>query len=500
MIGLTHEQRQDIGLRFILDLLDPSCPYGARLLKDQSFYTSAAKDELERELDNVEIMLSALENSPDRITSVRHALSTLKDISGTIKNCSDGCVLTEVELFELTAFLLRIKELIPLAESLAGYDYMEGTRFRAVDEPLAVLDPRGDGRLSFYIEDSRTPKLFRIRHQKRELERKHRLPRGGRDAAMAGRDGAVADNDGAVADRDAAMAERLAITSDEERELSSIYFAMTEALRPMMPLIEHNAAAAGRLDAAICKALLARRFGAARPAIGCESLAFKDAVNPEVAESLSRDGRLFTPITIELVRGVTILTGANMGGKSVAIKTIMLNTALALMGYFVFCSKGNIPMFDRIELINRDLSSVSSGLSSFGGEIMRFNEAVGRINDGGLSLIAMDEFARGTNSGEGSAIVRGVVEYLDNKNAVTILATHYDGAAEHASRHYQARGLCLSDARPRTLAGSAVSFVAEHMDYSLAEVGKDAPPPRDALEICRLLGMDEEILSTIGGQ
>ena len=150
---LSYEQKLDIGLKYVLGLLEPACPYGAKLLKEARFYRPDEKAELERELENVSVMLSALEASPDKVSAVRHTLAALKDISGSVRSCAGGAALTEVELFELTAFLLRIKELIPLAESLAGYEKMAGVSFEPVDEPLLVLDPKGSGRLSFFVED-----------------------------------------------------------------------------------------------------------------------------------------------------------------------------------------------------------------------------------------------------------------------------------------------------------------------------------------------------------
>ena len=491
MDSFSFEQKQDIGLSFVLDLLEPACPYGAKLLNKPRFYTPSEKAELENELDNVSIMLSALNNEPEKVAAVRHSLSTLKDVSGSIENCASGA-LDETELFELTAFLLRVRELIPLAESLPNYENMEGTRFECVKGPLSVLDPKNTGRLSFFVEDSRTPELMRLRRKKRELEEKLRLPE---------------------ADKDAIIAERIVVTSGEERELLSIYKAMSDALRPLLPILDSNAAAAGRLDAAISKAHLARRFDGIRPQMGGETLAFEEAINPEIAEALNANARKFTPITIELPKGVTILTGANMGGKSVAVKTIALNASLALMGFFVFCKGAAVPLFDRTELINRDFSSTVGGLSSFGGEIIRFNEAVDRLRDGGLSFIAMDEFARGTNSEEGAAIVRGVVKFLNDKNAVTILATHHDGAAEFASRRYQVHGLLSSDvinsneksksisthAPPSTEFSVLSSNLCNYMNYGLVQVDKSAEQPHEALRICRLLGMDKEIINDIEG-
>ena len=457
----TFEQKLDIGLKFVYDLLEPACAYGVKLLKSKSLFTPDEQSALEDELDNVSIMLAALNKTPEKIDAVRHALSTLKDITGSIKSCSDK-PLDEIELFELNAFLLRLRELIPIVECIDGYKDLNGIFFAQVDELLSVLDPEGFGKLSFYIEDMRTPRLLRLRQKKRELE------------AMQTKQDLNNENTEAML---------LRVAAEEESELLSIYALISETLRPMLPVLTQNIEAAGKLDAAICKAILARRYNCVKPLIGGETLLFEETWNPEIDGALASRGRSFTPLTVELPKGVTILTGANMGGKSVAIKTIVLNMALALSGFFVFCKKAHVPAFDRVELINKDFSSAIGGLSGFGGEIVRFNEAVGRLDEGGLSLFAMDEFARGTNSEEGAAIVRSVVKYLNEKNAVTVIATHYDGAAKFASRRYQTRGL----------SGDSTN----HMDYGLVEVGKDEDCPRDAVKICRILGMKEEILKSI---
>lgn len=478
MQQLNFEQQKDIGLKFVLDLLEPACPYGTKRLKNLHIYLPEEKAELEAELENVAVLRQALDQAPEAVELVRHSLSTLKDVSGSLKNCKVGS-LTEVELFELTAFALRMKELIPRVQALPDFARLSGMDFVPVEEALAVLDPGGSGRLSFYVEDSRTPALQASRREKRALEKQLHAP---------------------GADRAELLARRLTAAKAEEEALGDIYRAMSLALRPLLPGLEQNAQAAGRLDAGLCKALLARRFSGVCPKLGGQTLCLQEAENPRIAEALAARGQQFTPITIEMPKGVTVLTGANMGGKSVAMKTVTLNVALALMGFFVFCKQAQIPLFRRIELINRDLSSTEGGLSSFGGEILRFNEAAARLKAGGPVFMAMDEFARGTNAQEGAAIARGVVKYLADKDAVVLLATHYDGTAEYAARHYQVRGLRRMEDRqlPRPKdAKAGIALISEYMDYGLISVDKGAECPRDALRICRILGMDDEILNNI---
>ncbi|MBR1496856.1 MAG: hypothetical protein IJ617_04460, partial [Oscillospiraceae bacterium] len=416
---LSFEQIEDIGLKYVRDMLEPASPYGVKRLRAEGFYGPSRQAELERELDNIGLLREALASDREGVAGLRQELAGLKELGATIERCADG-PLSEVELFELTAFCLRLHRLIPAAEALPGYGSLEGCRFASVDAALAVLDPGGSGRLSFYIEDARSPELLRARSEKREAERLLRRP---------------------GADIEALNARRAAAVRDEERALAELRAEISGSLRPLLPALRQNMDAAGRLDAAIAKAELSFRYPSCRPALGGDTLLFEGALSPKIAAALEARGRRFTPIDAEMPRGVTVLTGANMGGKSVALQTVALNICLALSGCFVFCTQAKVPVFERVELINRDFSSAEGGLSSFGGEIVRFNAAAARLGGGGLSFIAMDEFARGTNAAEGAAIARGVVRYLADKNAVTLLAKHYDGAAAFAARHYQVRGL-----------------------------------------------------------
>lgn len=45
-----------------------------------------------------------------------------------------------------------------------------------------------------------------------------------------------------------------------------------------------------------------------------------------------------------------MITGANMGGKSVALKTVAENVLLFQMGFFVFAKYASIPLLDFIFL------------------------------------------------------------------------------------------------------------------------------------------------------
>lgn len=477
MTELTFEQKEELGLNTVRGWLAPASPYGIKRLREEDFRGADRQAALERELDNVEILRGALEKDDAALQGIQAALAGLKEIRGTLDACETR-TLTEAELFDLTAYCLRMKALAGKMEAFSGYGRLSGIRFEAVDGALRILHPEESSRVSFYVEDARTDELREARKTKRGLEARLRTEADGREGLLAARQEAVLR---------------------EEKALAKIYESMSEALRPFIALLRADAEAAGRLDAAIAKAVLAKRFGCCRPELGGEELRLKGAVHPVIAEALKGRGRTFAPISAVLSKGVTVITGANMGGKSVALKTIVLNAALALSGCFVFAKEARVPVFARFELINRDLSDAGKGLSSFGGEILRFGEAIARLGEE-ISFIAMDEFARGTNTEEGEAIARAAVSFLAEANAVSLLTTHYDHTAESAVRHYQVKGLKKLEKLPEGAAAGGgtdrLRLIEQAMDYGLIEVEPGTKCPRDALAICRLLGMREEILES----
>ena len=158
-----------------------------------------------------------------------------------------------------------------------------------------------------------------------------------------------------------------------------------------------------------------------------------------------------------------------------------------------------LPLLDGLFIISEDLENIDSGLSSFGAEIVRFNAMLKERR--GLSLVMLDEFARGTNPEEGAMIVRGVVKYLDSLPDYAVLTTHYDNVASHAGRHYQVKGLRAMDidkVKAQIASGEdGVAAIAACMDYGLFEVRGEADCPHDALNILRLLSLPEEILESI---
>ncbi len=481
MISIDFDDKERIGLRYVLDSLHPCSPFGQERVRKLLFYTPNDRAALETELGNTERAAASadvLKPVYDRIMTV---LCQLKDIRGSLRRLSEGAVLDHVELFEIKGFLMRIADLRPLFDRMNETAAIENLSFSDPEDALNVLDPERTRSRGFYIPDGASESLRAIRAEKKRLEaRLYEAPE---------------------AEKDAIRTERTRVCAEEETEERMIRAAMCKALLPCVSAMQSDADASGRLDFLIQKALFAVRYRCVRPEITETALELTDMINPELCDLLQKKGRSFVPVSIAADSGATVITGANMGGKSVAMKTIALNVLLMHAGFLVCAKRARLPMFESVKMLFDDAQSMQSGLSGFGSEIVRFNEALKEVEKG-YSLFLLDEFARGTNPDEGALIVQAVTRYLNGANAISILATHYDGVAEYANTHYQIIG--LKDVDPEQIKAElsasvedGISVIARHMNYGLYRVEGKADCPKDALNICRMLSLKPEILERI---
>ena len=482
MISIRFEEKQQIGLQYALETLHGCSPFGQEKIRRLRFYTPAERAELEEELYNVQQAADHAEELKGVYDKICILLCQMKDIRNSIRRCRDGEVPDHVELFEIKGYLQRLESLLPLYQQISDTAPLRGLTFHDPKPALDILDPDNTRSRGFYIPDSMTEKLRQIRRSKKELEEK--LHEAKTDAQ-----------------KDELRLQRTRICAEEESEETKIRRDMGARLAPLAEAMLADAESAGRLDFIIQKALFAVRYGGVMPQITDGTLELTEMVNPELCDLLSEQGRSFVPVSISLDRGATVITGANMGGKSVAMKTVALNVLLMQAGFLVCAKEAKMPLFESVLMLFEDMQSIQSGLSGFGSEIVQFQKALAQVEQG-YSLFLLDEFARGTNPDEGAVIVQAVTRYLNDVNAISLLTTHYDKVAEYAKLHYQIIGLRDVDTEQirRELSATnedGVAVIARHMNYGLYRVEGRSDCPRDALNICRMLSLKPEILKMV---
>ncbi len=474
----NYEFRKYIGFQYILELMTPNTPFGNDEVKRIKPYVRSEKEKLLLELNEIERIVQTYEVNEKELKRLEHAMMNLKDIRGALKKAEDIC-LNDVELFEIKQFLLCFEELKAAFTDWNMAAGLTSVTFGDTAEALSILDPHGNKSPGFYIYEAYSEKLDKIRLKKKQVE-------------LVLRQTYIQE------ERDKILEDRKKLICQEEEEEGRIRGLLTEKLKSHTSQILNNIKETGKLDYYIQKAKIAVKYQGVKPCI-TDTVYLQAAMNPEISEILKEKGKIFKTISITLHKGVTIITGANMGGKTVSLKTIALNIYLAQCGFFVYAGEAQIPIFDYLHIIANDYQSLKDGLSSFGGEITELNTAMEKV-DKGFGFFMFDEFARGTNPDEGTEILQAVVKYLNQQNAITLITTHFDHVAQYADAHYQVVGLKDRDIKELSKEIEPgndcknVEVIAKYMDYGIFPVAEDKECPKDAVTICRLLGLDEKIM------
>ena len=145
------------------------------------------------------------------------------------------------------------------------------------------------------------------------------------------------------------------------------------------------------------------------------------------------DPKTVVPITLGLGTDyhALIITGPNTGGKTVALKTVGLLTAMAMCGLMIPAAEGScIAVFDRILVDIGDRQSIEYNLSTFSAHTLQDIAIIQNADD--RTLVLIDELGSGTDPVEGAALAVAVIERLRMQGAELIVTTHYQELKRYA--------------------------------------------------------------------
>ena len=444
--------KQSPGFRFIIDDLKIMSPAGRKFLYDRKIMTST--ESIESESDKLEKMVKIVKKADksgaiDRICS---KLNEFRDIDGTISRLNGFDTLDDIELFEIKHFAILIES---IREEITEVD-LNFFELPALTEVLVVLDPENRRIPHFYIYSLYSQELTELREQ-------------------------IKLNYGTDDHSQLFLLEQQLEQQIREGLSGNLGVQASELRSAFEKLAE--------LDVMIALAQQALEMGFCKSSISRKITDFKSVFNPAVKKYLEDKNKKFQPVDINFGSSPTLLTGANMGGKTILLNSIFICQNLFQFGFFVPAVKALIVPVDDIVFSREQNTAEQSGLSSFAAEMLNINTILKDIKSGKKVLALIDEPARTTNPEEGKAIVNALIEILEEYEVRALVTTHYSGIKTKGHR-LRVKGLKTEDITGKV----DLRNLNDRMDYSLVS-HEDTDVPAEGLRIAEIMGIDAELIS-----
>lgn len=223
--------------------------------------------------------------------------------------------------------------------------------------------------------------------------------------------------------------ELMLLKISEENEVCRILYTLTALTAESADLMKEDMRMIEKLDFIFSKGKLSMDLDASDPAINTDRrIVLKDARHPLMDKDVN------VPLQFEVgerARGI-VITGPNTGGKTVAIKTVMLNCIMAQCGLHVTCKEADICMNSAYLCDIGDGQDITENLSTFSAHIRNVLEVLNEVNKD--SFVIMDELGSGTDPAEGMGIAVAILEELKKSGAIFLVTTHYPEIKEYADK------------------------------------------------------------------
>lgn len=459
------------------------------------------------------------------LDALRDILTRTPDAASPIARLSAGDTLDDPDLLVVMRFCDGAVAALEAARDLAGARARR--RVTAFGAARAILERGRTGKTGFYLSDAFGSDVKAARSAEKDARTTYEAARAGlveRARVALGRDD-VGDGEFIVM-RDVAPAPvpagirvvreaptyllceleldesalaALSLRDEAEDAVAAAETrardAISHALREHAHGLEEGALLLGDLDLLIAAARFAKTYACAPADIVDEAIVdVTDARFLPLVQALDAQERAYAPISLD-ARGVLVITGPNMGGKTTALRACGAIALYAAFGLPVPAARARVGLFDRIVWLGVGVHETARGslLSAFASEVVRLRDALPTPQV--RTLFLSDELARTTTPHEAAALLTAVIRRLRERDACGLMATHVAGvAAASGARHFAVRGLRGVPERADGDLSRALASLAASMDYTLSEVSHETPAQDDALALAALLGLDGGIV------
>ncbi|MGC1380085.1 MAG: Smr/MutS family protein, partial [Candidatus Baltobacteraceae bacterium] len=206
---------------------------------------------------------------------------------------------------------------------------------------------------------------------------------------------------------------------EEEREVERILVELSRLVGTHAAQIETNVALLAAIDLLAAKAELARRTESVAPELSDEAvLRIERGRHPLLGERAVPQS-----LALDEATRLLVISGPNMGGKTVALKMAGLFVVMTYCGMQVPSAQGTcIGRFDRVVADIGDEQSLVANASTFSAHLLRMREMLEGAD--ARTLAVVDEIGGGTEPSAGAALAIAMLERLSRCGARAIVSTH----------------------------------------------------------------------------
>lgn len=216
------------------------------------------------------------------------------------------------------------------------------------------------------------------------------------------------------------LLELRSLAFEEERRILLELIEEVQAAREPLQVLEDVLAT---LDTLRARARWGNEFGAVALTPQPGPLHLIRARHPLLAMGERRESIVPLDLTLSPEGRLLLVSGPNMGGKTILLKCVGLAVAMAHAALPVLAAEGSrIPVIRHIVVDLGDEQSVDRGLSTFAAHLERLRHMAELA--GPESLLLADELGAGTDPEEGAALGRALVEHFAAQQAWGVLTTH----------------------------------------------------------------------------
>lgn len=207
----------------------------------------------------------------------------------------------------------------------------------------------------------------------------------------------------------------------EAQEIERILYELSVEAGSFQQEIKGSYECAVEINVIFAKAHLAYQMKASTPILNDKG---ETLLNKARHPLIAPDKVVATDIRLGSDFNTLVITGPNTGGKTVAIKTIGLLSAMGSSGMMIPAfDESKVSVYKNILVDIGDEQSIEQSLSTFSSHMVNIVNILSVADSD--SLVLIDELGAGTDPIEGAALAMAILEKLSEQGAKIAATTHY---------------------------------------------------------------------------